>query len=324
MGYTVSMSRRLILVLLVVLIIGVVGGTAYFVITRLRSGQEETPTGPGSLTQAQPGGQNVVNPTGDDDADGLTNSDESLWGTDTKNPDTDADGYFDGEEVKANYNPTIPSPNDKLPDGFLPGKDLAPLPPSASEPIAVDQFFQDNLDLTLGTKNYTQEYQKQYDEASRNSKTLLAFAQSQPVVTQLPRPAEKAVLAQTDDSPQAIAAYLTKTGTIGIFSNRPLFTTAINDLFGRRDPSTIEGVAFMMKIFKEDLLQTPVPPSAVAYHQLLLGYSEMLESTLTQMGRYNEDRVRAIVAMKQWEENDKKYVPLIEQEQERLATLASQ
>lgn len=319
------MSRRLILILLIVLIAGVVGGTAYFVVNRLRGDQGTEEEGqPGSLTQAPIGGQNIVNPAGDDDADTLTNGDEALWGTDAKNPDTDGDGYLDGEEVKANYNPTIPSPNDKLPDGFLPGKDLAPLPPAASEPIAVDQFFQDNLDLTLGTKNYTEEYRKQFDESSRNSKTLLAFAQAQPVVTQLPRPAEKAVLAASDNSPAAISTYLSTAGNIGIFSNRPLFSTAINDLFGRRDPSTIQGVAFMMKIFKEDLLQTPVPPAAVAYHQLLLGYTEMLENTLTQMGRYDEDRVRAIVAMKQWEENDKKYVPLIEQEQERLKTLASQ
>ncbi|MBI3256058.1 MAG: hypothetical protein HYZ63_03750 [Candidatus Andersenbacteria bacterium] len=320
------MSRRLILILLVVLIIGVVGGTAYFVVNRLRSGQtgQETTTEPGSLTQAPTGGQNVANPAGDDDVDTLTNSDEALWGTDPKNPDTDGDGYFDGEEVKANYNPTIPSPNDKLPEGFLPGKDLAPLPPSASEPIAVDQFFQDNLDLTLGTKNYTEAYKSQYGESERNSTTLLAFAKAQPVVTQLPRPAEKSIQVQADDSKAALSTYLSQAGNIGIFSNRPLFTTAINDLFGRRDPSTIQGVAFMVKIYQEDLVQTPVPPSAVPLHQLLLGYTQTMQISLEQMGRYNEDRVRAIVAMKQWEENDKKYVPLIEQEQERLLTVAAQ
>lgn len=318
------MSRRLILALLIVLIVGAVGGTAVFVIQRLRSGQEGQPSEqtPGSLTQAPTGGQNIVDPTGDDDVDQLSNADEALWGTDPKNPDSDGDGYFDGEEVRANYNPTIASPNDKLPEGFLPGKDLAPLPQTETQPLAVDQFFQDNLDLTLGTKNYTEEYQKLYGEADRNSKTLLAFAKEQPIVTQLPRPAEKSIQTQADDSKEALAAYLDRAGTIGIFSNRPLFSTAINDLFGRRDPSTIQGVAIMMKIYQEDLVQTPVPPSAVAFHQLLLGYTQTLQVTMEQMGRYNEDRVRAIVAMRQWEENDKKYVPLIEQEARRLEALS--
>ena len=56
----------------------------------------------------------------------------------------------------------------------------------------------------------------------------------------------------------------------------------------------------------------------------MVGYTEMLTATLEEMGRYNEDRVRAIVAVRQWEENDKKYVPLIEQESERLSSLAAQ
>jgi hypothetical protein len=309
--------------LLALLIIGVVGGTAVFVVRRLQNTQE-TPSGnqTGSLTEAPTGGQNVVDPTGDDDVDQLSNSDEALWGTDRKNPDTDNDGYLDGEEVRANYNPTIPSPNDKLPEGFLPGKDLAPLPPAESEPVAVDQFFQDNLDLTLGTKNYAEAYQQQYDVANRNPTTLSAFVKEQPVVTQLPRPEEKSIQRQADDSAASIAAYLSRVGNVSVFSNRPLFTTAVNDLFGRRDPSTIQGVGVMMKIYQDELVQTPVPPSAVALHQLLLGYTQTMQVSLEQMGRYNEDSVRALVAMKQWQENDSKYVPLIEQEVSRLEALS--
>src|SRR3989344_6056294 len=325
-GYTYFMSRRFVIILLILLVMGVVGGTVVFVINRLRSGQEtQTAQGPsGSLTESQTGSQQVVDPTGDTDADGLSNADEALWGTDAQNPDSDGDSYLDGEEIKANYNPTIPSPNDKLPEGFVPGKNIAPLPPAESEPIAVDQFFQNNLDLRLGTKNYTEEYQRQYDEASRTSQTLLAFAKEQPIVTQLPRPEEKTVRAAADDSAVALKAYLQKAGNVGIFSNKPLFATAINDLFGKRDPSTIQGVAIMVNVYQEELIQTPVPPSAVPYHRLLVGYTEMLTATLEEMGRYNEDRVRAIVAVRQWEENDKKYVPLIEQEAERLSSLAAQ
>ena len=48
------------------------------------------------------------------DFDGLNGWEENLHKTDPENPDTDGDGYFDGEEVATGYDPTKPSPYDKL------------------------------------------------------------------------------------------------------------------------------------------------------------------------------------------------------------------
>lgn len=50
----------------------------------------------------------------DSDCDGLTNSEEALYGTNPNNPDTDGDGYSDGVEVKSGYDPLKPAPGDKL------------------------------------------------------------------------------------------------------------------------------------------------------------------------------------------------------------------
>ena len=66
-----------------------------------------------STSTYQPKGQDssnkiIVNGSIDDDKDGLTNSEESYYGTDPKNPDTDKDGYNDGAEVKAGYDPNGP------------------------------------------------------------------------------------------------------------------------------------------------------------------------------------------------------------------------
>jgi hypothetical protein len=44
----------------------------------------------------------------DPDLDGLTNLEEYKYQTDPQNPDTDGDGYKDGEEVKNGYNPKGP------------------------------------------------------------------------------------------------------------------------------------------------------------------------------------------------------------------------
>ncbi|MCK4799597.1 hypothetical protein KAS31_01325 [Candidatus Parcubacteria bacterium] len=43
----------------------------------------------------------------DFDNDGLNNEMEEIYGTDKNNPDTDGDGFKDGEEVKNGYDPTI-------------------------------------------------------------------------------------------------------------------------------------------------------------------------------------------------------------------------
>src|SRR3989338_7250057 len=52
----------------------------------------------------------------DPDKDGLNNLDESYWNTDFQNPDTDGDGFLDGEEVASGHDPTKPGPDDSLKD----------------------------------------------------------------------------------------------------------------------------------------------------------------------------------------------------------------
>lgn len=47
-------------------------------------------------------------PESDLDMDGLTDYMEEFYGTDKNNPDTDGDGYKDGEEVKNGYDPALP------------------------------------------------------------------------------------------------------------------------------------------------------------------------------------------------------------------------
>lgn len=50
----------------------------------------------------------------DSDQDGLTDSEEKLYGTNSQNSDTDGDSYSDGAEVRSGYNPLKPAPGDKV------------------------------------------------------------------------------------------------------------------------------------------------------------------------------------------------------------------
>lgn len=51
--------------------------------------------------------------TDDFDHDGLDNGEEAVWRSDPYNPDSDGDGFLDGEEVLSDHNPTLAG-NDSL------------------------------------------------------------------------------------------------------------------------------------------------------------------------------------------------------------------
>lgn len=50
----------------------------------------------------------------DFDSDGLSNSEEEVFGTDPNERDTDGDGYSDGVEIESGYDPLIPAPGDRI------------------------------------------------------------------------------------------------------------------------------------------------------------------------------------------------------------------
>jgi len=55
----------------------------------------------------------------DSDSDGLTDMEEIIYGTDKDDPDTDGDGYEDGAEVEAGYDPSGAGKLDSDADGLL-------------------------------------------------------------------------------------------------------------------------------------------------------------------------------------------------------------
>jgi len=319
------MSRRLVIGILAVLIIGVIGGTAVLVISRLRGlspQATETSTDTGSLQEADTGSQQIVDPNGDSDGDGLTNSEEALWGTSTFSSDTDGDGFLDGEEVKANHNPTIASPNDVLPEGFVPGKEITPLQSTASQEIAIDQFFVDSINIP--NVNLTDEYKNRYPEEEQTSDTLWTYVNEQTIQTKLPQPAEKSINLASSNTAANLSAYLNIVGTLDSISNKTLLASAIRSLFQEKDSSGFIDLEKSSQSLQERLIAAAVPPAAENAQRLLLGYTELLRITFAQIKDYNNDQVEALVALRQLEENDKVYYPLIQQEINKLRALQSQ
>jgi hypothetical protein len=105
----------------------------------------------------------------DSDNDGLRDWEENLYKTDPLNPDTDADGYLDGEEINSGHNPSIKGPNDKL--------DFYPLPVGDKYNIT-DKIFSD-IDSVL--KSYIEqkdEYARDHPEIKSSQEYLAQVSQS--------------------------------------------------------------------------------------------------------------------------------------------------
>lgn len=88
----------------------------------------ETPLEPESEAITEPISSNPfapeLTPGADADTDGLTNVEELLYGTDLKLPDTDNDGFLDGNEVYHRYNPKGIAPALILDSGLISVFDL--------------------------------------------------------------------------------------------------------------------------------------------------------------------------------------------------------
>ena len=89
----------------------------------------------------------------DSDRDGLRDWEESLWGTDPNNPDTDGDGTEDGIEVNKGRNPLVPGPSDLIVSGSTADFLLAQRSSSGPQPGNVSDVLSQGLFTTyVGAK----------------------------------------------------------------------------------------------------------------------------------------------------------------------------
>ena len=73
-----------------------------------------SPGSPSDKTAAVTDALALKNDLTDSDSDGLIDRDETYWRTDSNNPDTDGDGFVDGEEILTGHNPLVKGPDDFL------------------------------------------------------------------------------------------------------------------------------------------------------------------------------------------------------------------
>ena len=313
------MSRRLIIVISIIVVLSILIAIGLFFISSLNQQQEaQTPSGRSSQTALTTSPAITVDSLGDPDHDGLTNAQESLWGTNPNNPDTDADGYNDGNEVANCHNPIVPSPNDKLPN-CKPGSG----PTSGSSSTSPDAFFPVPVKKIAENINLTQAYATAVKDSDKSPVTFSQFISNQPIITDLPKVNESAIQKEAD-SQLALAQYMSVAGDINSITDKTRFQLAINAFLTNEDASQFGVFATTVSTFENTLKTLRVPPQASTYHKLLLAYSELLASTFSQIADYPHDQVKALVALRQLDAIDRQYYPQIIQQKAQLLTTSQQ
>ncbi len=292
------MSRRVVIGIVIILVLSIILAIAGFILFSIQL------TKPNQTAQITASPTPLEDPYADTDKDGLIDSQEKVWGTDVTNPDTDADGYLDGKEVAANHNPLIKGPNDKL---------------TTSTPIT-DAFFSNTLDLSISSKNLTEEYAKQVPDKDKSPITLSQFISAQPIITQLPSVNEAAIVTQANSS-LAMSQYMNTAGDIDSLADKARLSIALNDFFDSKNTYGFTTLAEAVEASQSYIKLLKVPKDAVAYHKLLLGYTELLASTFRQIADYPTDQVKAMVALRQLDAIDRIYYPKIVQEQAKLLAI---
>lgn len=132
-----SMTKKIVVIGIVVLLLLGIGG--YFLLRSVEEAPPELETtttsrpAPTTEPEEEPESEPVVEtepepevfptevtPGTDSDSDGLTDIEENLvYDTDPKRPDTDADGFLDGNEVFHGYNPGGTAPGTLIESGLV-------------------------------------------------------------------------------------------------------------------------------------------------------------------------------------------------------------
>ena len=217
----------------------------------------------------------------DADHDGPSNRDESYWNTDFENPDTDGDGFLDGEEVASGHDPLKPGPDDLL--------DTSKNITAKVSNLIIGGLY--TKDLKPGINN------QKYDQAvSDLSLSVIDDFYSTQV-------SADTSLNLIDSSTEDQAQYL-KNVSLVIKENLLDFPKKLDTSKGLVEQSSF----FLDKANQYDasyknLSSMPVPKNWESVHKTALDILNRLSINYTFMGSFAGDPLKSIVAMNEVQQN---------------------
>jgi hypothetical protein len=284
----VPSAGRLVTVAIAVVMLVFVIAVSYIFYGRAAVGQPSVPA-PSKLVA-----QDLSVYEQDPDADGLPDWQETLYGTDPKNPDTDGDGFTDGEEVKGGYDPLVARVNEHTSSSTVAfgGTSSSTLPTTATDALAKELFGSYMLTLNQGQTKLTPEEQdvlvKQALVSTRQY--LIPPSYTEKDVT---------VVAATD---AARASYLHTVRTT-VDAMRVGVPNEIDSLVAMTQGDQAQALRDLTTTtaqyarYTDTLRSIPVPSDAVALHVELVSALLLYINTLEGFSKLTVDPLRAAAAI---------------------------
>lgn len=278
-------SRKLIST---VLALALVGGAVFYAATR----EPKTET-----VYATPEEESVAKAAAilakDADSDGLKDWEEELWGTDSKNPDTDGDKTHDGEEIRLGRDPLKPAPDDLLTTEEIATKTTL----NEGEPTETDAFARAFFARYLAIKQSGKQF-----TADEEKKLLEEMFASPPPLEAVRTFSEGELDIVEDDSDEpfraygnALAAALKKHGTPE--AKRRNEFEAVQEAVEAEEPVDVAFLTARATVYQQtlaELLAIPVPRAAAANHRDLLNALSGLAQATEGMKHLADNPIRAL------------------------------
>jgi len=257
----------------------------------------------------------------DTDNDGLQDWEENLYQTDYLNPDTDGDGYLDGEEINSGHNPLVKAPGDN--------QIFYPLPIGDKYNLTQKIFF--DLDVIL--KSYIDQKNQYIEDHSQIESQEEFLAQISPqtleemykramlyneedwlgkaetILAELPEvfnieiPDSELVFSD-NNSQEAIKVYAEKLIAYLTSKNFLLQDKNFVLLKNSLDNNNLSEIDALIKNSNSeiaDFIKTPVPASWKEIHKKTLKISITLRNIFVSLRGYETDPVKAMIAAGEFE-----------------------
>lgn len=287
----------------VIFVILLIVGGVFFILHIKKVHDEALATNQGLAVK----GETLERFTLDVDDDGLKDWEETLMGTDPKNPDTDGDGTLDGEEIKEGRNPLVKGPNDTLSsdqkEKMVTDKEQA----EGDVSNIMRAMFAADVALKQGGMSGSAQ------STSTASSTLQAIAArevdaySKKIIhTDQYTMADIKVI--DDSSPDALRLYGNMIGYILYARNNPnlqpdflIISTALTN----QDEKKIEELSGWVDFYKgiaDDFLKVPTPKILAQSHLKLINSAAGLADVMTTIEGVFTDPFAATVALQKYPE----------------------
>lgn len=234
----------------------------------------------------------------DSDNDGLHDWEETLWGTNPRNPDTDGDGTSDGDEVTQNRHPNIPAPNDTMnARGEVAGQEVVVDNSNVTESAAKD-FFGQYITLKQQGVPMTEETQ---------TELAASIIESVPQMDAEKRYTLRDIKIKSDSSSAALRLYANRLGDI-LSRNTPavkdhelnIFSRAL-ELESETELAKLDPFVEGYRNVEQEFLGVEVPEAVATLHVAFLNQIADMHMVLTQMRNVFTDPMQTLSIMSEYD-----------------------